>query len=138
MTPIIILQETKMMQCTSFDVMQICGNSKFGWTFLQFVGSSEGMLIHWYNDFLEVTDSLVGDYTLPISCVNKFDDFAWALTNVYGPKNPIDRDDFWVELDNACSYWDLPWCIGGDFNTVKTCVEKKNCTKLSVYQFTYP
>ncbi|XP_026444360.1 uncharacterized protein LOC113344647 [Papaver somniferum] len=130
-SPIIMLQETKMMQCTQFDIKQICGYSNVGWTFQQSVGSSGGMLIIWDKYFVEINDSLVGDYTLSVSCTNKADNFKWMLTNVYGPNNPVERTEFWEELDNACRLWDLPSCIGVDFNTIKKCDEKKNCTRIT-------
>ncbi|XP_026450908.1 uncharacterized protein LOC113351051 [Papaver somniferum] len=129
--PIVILQETKMMRCSDHDIQQICGHSNFGWTFQQSVGNSGGMIILWDKDFLEVKESLVGDYSLSIYCVNKHDGFFWVLTNIYGPNKPHERADFWEELDNICGYWDLPWCLGGDFNTIKCCDEKKNCNTIT-------
>ncbi|XP_026405470.1 uncharacterized protein LOC113300482 [Papaver somniferum] len=130
--PIIILQETKMMHCSSWDIKQICGYKNIGWTIQHSVGKSGGMLILWDRDFVEVGDSLVGDYTLSIHCSNKFDNFQWVLTNVYGPNNPIERSDFWIELDNVCHYWNnIPWCIGGDFNTITKCDEKKHCSRIT-------
>ncbi|XP_026436394.1 uncharacterized protein LOC113334324, partial [Papaver somniferum] len=130
--PIIILQETKMMQCSSWDIKQICGSKNVGWTLQQSVGNSGGMLILWDRDFLEVSDSLVGDYTLSILCKNKNDNFQWVLTNVYGPNHSVERTEFWIELDNVCRYWiNIPWCIGGDFNTIVKCGEKKNCKRIT-------
>ncbi|XP_026384706.1 uncharacterized protein LOC113280273 [Papaver somniferum] len=130
--PIIILQETKMMHCSSLDIKQICGYKNVGWTLQQSVGSSGGMLILWDSDFVEVSDSLVGDYTLSMLCTNKFDNFQWVLTNVYGSNKPVERTDFWIELDNICRYWiNLPWCIGGYFNTITKCAEKKNCKTIT-------
>lgn len=89
------------------------------------------MITIWDKDFVEVIDSLVGDYTLSISCINKADNFEWVLTNVYGPNKPIERDDFWMKLDNASRLWDLPWCLGGDFNVILKCDEKKGCNKIT-------
>ncbi|XP_026451679.1 uncharacterized protein LOC113352009 [Papaver somniferum] len=121
-----------MMQCSYWDIKQICGYKNVGWTLQQSVGSSGGMLILWDRDLVEVTDSLVGEYTLSILCTNKADNFQWILTNVYGPNKPVERTEFWVELDNICRYWmNIPWCLGGDFNTVIKCGEKKNCNKIT-------
>lgn len=130
--PIIILQETKMMQYSSWDIKQICGYKNVGWTLQQSVGNSGGMLILWDRDFLEVSDSLVGDYTLSILCKNKNDNFQWVLTNIYGPNNSVERTEFLLELDNVCRYWiNIPWCIEGDFNTIVKCGEKKNCKRIT-------
>lgn len=34
-------------------------------------------------------------------------------------------EDFLGELDDAKAMWDLPWCIGGDFNLIRFAHEKK-------------
>ncbi|XP_026433561.1 uncharacterized protein LOC113331002 [Papaver somniferum] len=120
-----------MMNCNQLDIKKICGFTNVGWTFQQVVGSKGGMLILWDKDFVEINGSLAREYTLSVSCTYKSDNFKWMLTNVYGPYNPVERKDFWVELDNTCRLWDLPWCIGGDFNTVKKCDEKKNCYRIT-------
>ncbi|XP_026438258.1 uncharacterized protein LOC113336798 [Papaver somniferum] len=88
-------------------------------------------IILWNKYFVEVTDSLVGDYTLSILYKNKADGFEWVLTDVYGPNKPCERKIFWEELDNNCRMWNLPWCMSGDFNAVSKCAEKKGCTKIS-------
>ncbi|XP_026400489.1 uncharacterized protein LOC113296393 [Papaver somniferum] len=121
-----------MMHCSSWDIKQICGYKNVGWTLQQSIGSSGGMLILWDRDFMEVSDLLVGDYTLSILCTNKLDNYQWVLTNVYGPNNPVERTELWIEIDNVCRYWmNLPWCIGGDFNIITKCDEKKNCKKIT-------
>ncbi|XP_026438856.1 uncharacterized protein LOC113337381 [Papaver somniferum] len=121
-----------MMRYSSWDIKQICGYKNVGWTLQQSFGSSGGMLILWDRDFVEVCGSLVGEYTLSIHCTNKSDNFQWILTNVYGPNKPVERTDFWIELDDVYRYWsNLPWCIGGDFNTITKCDEKKNCRKIT-------
>ncbi|XP_026429796.1 uncharacterized protein LOC113326248 [Papaver somniferum] len=121
-----------MMHCSSWDIKHICGYKNVGWTSQQSVGSSGGMLTIWDRDYVEVSDSLVGDYSLSILCTIKIDNFQWVLTNVYGPDNPVDRTDFWIELDNVCRYWtNTSWCIAGDFNTITKCAEKKNCRKIT-------
>ncbi|XP_026451352.1 uncharacterized protein LOC113351613 [Papaver somniferum] len=129
--PIILLQETKMMHCSDYDIYQICGSKNYGWTFQQSMGNSGGMIILWNKYLLDVFDCLVGDYSISVACINKTDNFKWSLTSVYGPNNPYERPSFWEELDNVCSFWNLPWCIGVDFNTILKCDEKKNCKNIT-------
>jgi hypothetical protein len=43
----------------------------------------------------------------------------WAFAGVYGPNGDFDRRGLWDELAGLMSCWDLPWCIGGDFNVVR-------------------
>jgi hypothetical protein len=40
-------------------------------------------------------------------------EFAWAFEGVYGPNI---RCLLWKELAGLISWWDVPWCVGGDFN----------------------
>jgi hypothetical protein len=30
----------------------------------------------------------------------------------------MDRRELWDELVGLMSWWEMPWCIGGDFNVV--------------------
>lgn len=31
----------------------------------------------------------------------------------------MDRRLLWEELFGLCSWWNVPWCVGGDFNVVR-------------------
>jgi hypothetical protein len=37
---------------------------------------------------------------------------------IYGPNVDNDRKMLWDALVGLISWWDLPWCIGGDFNII--------------------
>jgi hypothetical protein len=39
-----------------------------------------------------------------------------GFCSVYGPNSNWDRIFLWDELVGLPSWWDLLWCIGGDFN----------------------
>jgi hypothetical protein len=43
------------------------------------------------------------------------DNSIWAFAGVYGPNHARDRRILWDELAGLMSWWNLPWCIGGDF-----------------------
>jgi hypothetical protein len=38
---------------------------------------------------------------------------------VYGPNDDKERRDLWAKLAGLMSWWEMPWCIGGDFNVVR-------------------
>jgi hypothetical protein len=60
----------------------------------------------------------VGSFIVVCSfrCVS--DSFEWAFEGVYGPNNDYDRKLLWDELGGLMSWWEKPWCIGGDFNAI--------------------
>jgi hypothetical protein len=47
------------------------------------------------------------------------DDFSWAFAEVYGPNIDALRSSLWDELAGFSSWWELPWCIGGNFNVTR-------------------
>jgi hypothetical protein len=47
------------------------------------------------------------------------DHFTWAFAGVYDPNSHRDRGLIWDELAGLLSWWDLPWCIGGNFNVTR-------------------
>lgn len=53
----------------------------------------------------------------------KFGD--WFFSGVYDPFSFSDVVDFLGELDDIMGRWDIPWCIGGDFNLVRFLLERK-------------
>ena len=42
----------------------------------------------------------------------------WVFSGVYGPIENRLRESFWEELGSIKDLWDVPWCIGGDFNEI--------------------
>uniref|UniRef100_A0A2N9E3N6 Endonuclease/exonuclease/phosphatase domain-containing protein n=1 Tax=Fagus sylvatica TaxID=28930 RepID=A0A2N9E3N6_FAGSY len=46
------------------------------------------------------------------------------VRGVYGPNIDRERGFFWDELARIVSWWEAPWCIGGDFNVVRFPSEK--------------
>jgi hypothetical protein len=43
---------------------------------------------------------------------------------VCGPKDNVDRKCLWDELVDLVSWWELSWCIEGDFNVVRYSCER--------------
>ncbi|CAL5411138.1 unnamed protein product [Camellia sinensis] len=43
---------------------------------------------------------------------------------VHGPVRELERVAFWEELQHVAFRWGLPWCVGGDFNVVRSPVER--------------
>ncbi|KAF5453927.1 hypothetical protein F2P56_023637 [Juglans regia] len=64
-------------------------------------------------------ENFIGQYIVGCSFKSVSDNFLWAFAGVYGPNLDSDRRLLWEELAGVHSRWDLPSCIGGDFNVVR-------------------
>jgi hypothetical protein len=89
------------------------------WCCLDSSGASGGILIMWDKRMVEKVDVCLGKFTLTVSFRNIADQFVWAFARVYGPNFGIDRRLLWEEFAGILSWWNMPWCIGGDFNAAR-------------------
>lgn len=51
---------------------------------------------------------------------------------VYGSNDDGDRRELWDELAGLMSWWEMPWCFGGDFNVVRFPIERSGVSGYSV------
>jgi hypothetical protein len=73
----------------------------------------------WDDRVVERVEEAVGTFSISCKFRNVSSGFEWAFSGVYGPNRNAERRLFWEELSGICSWWDVPWCVGGDFNTVR-------------------
>jgi len=59
------------------------------------------------------------------------DSFVWGLAGVYGPNDDRARGAPFEELGTFISSWDIPWCLGGDFNVVRFPSQRSNEGRLT-------
>jgi len=52
------------------------------------------------------------------------ENFDWAFVGVYGPNDDGKRRGLWDELAGSMNIWKLPWCMGGNFNIVRSPCER--------------
>ncbi|XP_065630572.1 uncharacterized protein LOC136067974 [Quercus suber] len=78
-----------------------------------------GVLLMWDNRIVEKLEEAVGHFSVSCRFKNVVDQFVWAFSGVYGPNCDRDRCLLWEELLGVCSWWEVPWCVGGDFNVVR-------------------
>jgi len=83
---------------------------------IEVIGASGGILIMWDRRVVEKIDECVGEFYVACSFRNVEDQFAWAFVGFYGPNSNRYRRFLWDKLAGLLSWWNLPWCIGGDFN----------------------
>jgi hypothetical protein len=78
----------------------------------------------WDKRVIEKLDEATGYYSLSCKFRNVLDQFEWSFIGVYGPNLDSERCFLWEELAGLQSWWEVPWCIGGDFNVVRFPNEK--------------
>jgi hypothetical protein len=61
-------------------------------------------------------DSCLGRFVVARHFRNVEDGLVWAFAGVYGPNRDHFRRWLWEGLVDLMSLWEVPWCIGGDFN----------------------
>lgn len=89
------------------------------WVYMASIGASRGMLLMWDRRVAEKIEDFVGSYSVACSFKSVSDDFLWAFAGVNGPNLDNNRRALWEEIVGVCSWWDLPWCIRGDFNVIR-------------------
>ena len=67
---------------------------------------------------MEKVEEAVGHFPILCKFKNVGDQFEWAFIGVYGPNLNKRLRLMWEELTGLISWWDLPWCLGGDFNII--------------------
>jgi hypothetical protein len=95
---IVCFQETKLMVC------------------LAILYAVYGVGVVWDNRVVEKIEECVGAYTVAVTFRNVVDHSVWAFAGVYGLNLDRDRRLLWDELAGVLSLWNLPCCLGGDFN----------------------
>lgn len=61
----------------------------------------------------------IGEFTVACSFRSLEDNFLWASAGVCGPDLDSDGSFLWDELAGIQSYWNVLWCLGGDFNVLR-------------------
>jgi hypothetical protein len=113
---IVCLQETKLKMVSNQIVHSLWRCPYKEWCHVDSIGASGGILLMWDRRVVTKLDVCLGNYVAACSFRNVEDGFLWAFAGVYGPSRHNLRSFLWEELAGLLSIWDLPWCIGGDFN----------------------
>ena len=67
---------------------------------------------------MEKVEEAVGHFSVSCKFKNVGDQFECAFIGVYGPNLNKRLRLMWENLTGLISLWDLPWCLGGDFNII--------------------
>ena len=128
---IVCLQETKLEYISRKDVFSLWGCRYVDWCYVAAYGAAGGILVMWDKRVVTKVDMEVGECVAACSFINVVNGFEWAFAGVYGPNGDFDRRRLWDELTGLMSWWDLPWCIGGDFNVTRFPSERSGGRRIS-------
>lgn len=116
---ILCFQESKIQSMSDALLKEVSGLRPFNWLVLLSRGASGGILTVWDVDRVEVLEHEIRAFSIAIRCRLKWSAVEWVFVGVYNPVLGVEVDSFLGKLDDIKAHWDLPWCIGGDFNLVR-------------------
>jgi hypothetical protein len=102
------------------------------WCYMAANGVAGGILLMWDKRVVSKLDMEVGECVAACTYKNIMDGFEWAFARVYGPNGDFDRCLLGDELVGLLSWWNLPWCIEGDFNVIRFPSERSRGRRISV------
>lgn len=120
---LVLIQETKKDIIDLVLVKELWSYKDIGWSFVEAIGRSGGILTMWDESKISVAQVLKGGYSLTVKCLTINKKSFW-ITNVYRPNDYRERKHLWAELQSLAAYCVEAWCIGGDFNVIRRIQER--------------
>ena len=120
---LVLIQETKKESLDINTIKELWSSKDIGWSFVEAIGRSGGILTMWDESKISVIEVLKGGYSLSVKCLTINKKSCW-ITNVYGPNDYRKRKHLWAELQSLAAYCVEAWCIGGDFNITRWIQER--------------
>ena len=132
---IVCLLETKLEWITRGIVQSIWSCPYIDRLYLGFEGAFGSILLMWDRRVVEEVEEVVGHFSVSCRFKNVGDQFEWAFIGAYGPYLNRKCQKMWEELTGLISWWNLPWCLGSDFNVI--CFSSERLGAVSYTQSTY-
>lgn len=105
-------------------IRDVWGSWSCGWDWVPSVGASGGLISIWDDKLFSVEGAVKNQRILASKLKRLSDGFIWAMANVYGLNEDRDRNPFSASLSSLTTQW-FPWCMGVDFNLIRSPHEKK-------------
>ncbi|KHN31803.1 hypothetical protein glysoja_049476, partial [Glycine soja] len=117
---ILCIQETKKEIIDKNLCQYLWGDANASWEFLPSINAAGGLLCIWNNEAFVVDRRVVGRGFILLEGTWMKDNKKVYVTNVYAPCDIQGKRDQWEELKNLKAvYQDGPWCLLGDFNSIR-------------------
>jgi exonuclease III len=122
---LVCLQETKLSNISSFDLLSVLGPGYSNYVFNLADGTRGGILIAWKDGVLVSSDSLVKDFSVSVLLQDSVGNHWW-FSGVYGTHQDGLKSFFIDELREVRSACQGPWIVAGDFNQIFRVEDKNN------------
>ncbi|XP_028083438.1 uncharacterized protein LOC114284690 [Camellia sinensis] len=118
-----LIQETKQSSTNILWVKSIWPRDKFEFMAVDAEGLAGGLICIWDPDIFNLSDYccnrnfilLSGKIQNSLDCV---------IINTHASNDVVRRKELWVTLQNLKHFFSKPWCLGGDFNEIRTVGER--------------
>ena len=128
---LLCIQETKINLMSEWVVRSIGVGRFLDWRAVDASGTAGGILVCWDKRLLELLDWEEGQFTISCRFRKVEDGVVWVFTGVYGPFTKNERDCMWDEIGAIRGLWEEPWCVGGDFNVIRSQNERNRQGRIS-------
>ncbi|XP_028083439.1 uncharacterized protein LOC114284691 [Camellia sinensis] len=121
-------QETKKASSSSVEVKRVWHRDKMEFMVVDAEGRAGGLLCIWDPEVFHLSDCCSNRQFILIAgtVLNSFD---CVMINVYAPNDPVRRSKLWETLARLKLSFTRPWCIGGDFNEIRSADERVGCSR---------
>ena len=121
---LVFIQESKLQEVNSRTLRLLSGKGSFQGEWVGSIGAAGGLISLWDEIFFNVEGKIVNQRFILLEGVVLQRNFKCGFGNIYAPNDEREKQTFWEELGAVLRSKDFPWCLGGDFNTVRYAEEK--------------
>ncbi|GLT48336.1 hypothetical protein SLA2020_219680 [Shorea laevis] len=123
----LFIQETKLSSVSRSLCRELWGSDDFDWIYKFAEGMSGRLLCIWCSKSFRKEKMFQGVGFIGVSGFWVEENIHCYFVNVYSPCDLANKRQLWEELGNFIRNWKGNWCVGGDFNAVKSINERKGC-----------
>lgn len=127
---VLFLQETKCTELKDGFVKSVWGLKSMGWVGKASVGASGGLWTVWNASKLRLVAVDIKQYSILTVSEEISTRKSLLFTSVYGPNQEEERGSFLDEIASGRSLFNLPRCVGGNFNVLQRMSERNNCSRI--------
>ncbi|KAL4387555.1 hypothetical protein GQ457_09G021080 [Hibiscus cannabinus] len=132
----LFLPETKLLCFKSSVLHKLWYKPGFVHCFSPSKGSAGGLLCMWDGDWFIAEDLFVKERFIAITGKLKSNGWQCGFLNVYGPSVDSKKREFFGELLSFLNLYNIPWFVGGDFNSYLNVEEKSGClVNMTLWRF---